>query len=405
MKDFQVVSSLTQLKALVAGLYGRIDALATAPTPTVDFAVDMFDRQDQGTLGDYWEPNGFGILNGRAVLVEGSTALNTILTAIASTNIFFVFGPSQPTQTLTGIIRMHNFGWDTIISSVYAGNITSPDYTCEIIASVPPKTIGEQLPDQTTSVSYSTGAGGSGYSTRSVIIDGGVADSLATNFGVCIADARNNSTGVCVSAGELPGASAAASSTTQESINPPVTYSAASNTPGGVICDVRYGNANASKQLLQQEIVSAAQSTSTLVSTSITVVPATYGVASLGYNSVRVRNDGLITTFTVNGIVVSSGVSKTVARKDRTRAGIASSQRNAAAVADLYPALSVGGITSFKVWRNDIPEPPSETGHGTLVNGRWQYTDKYHTPVVDEDGNIVRNEDGTVASYVYDPEA
>jgi hypothetical protein len=404
MRDLNVVTSLIQLKALVAGLYGRIDAIAGASTPEVDFAVDMFDRPDQNTLGDYWQSNGFGVRDNLAVRVEGETTDSTLLTVHGSATIHFVFSSATLTKSISASIVAHNFGGNAMVSSAYLANMSSPDFMCKVLAYVPPKIDGPQIATQTGSLSDPTPPGYSGTCSVSGYVEGGVADEIAVNAGLCVADSQNNSGGVCTSIGYIPSASVHSTATTQESINPPATEESDAALTGAAVCLTRYGSSAASIQKLSTEIRSDSSS-SPHTSASCSAIDATYGVAALGANTVIAENAGDNTTFTINGITVFSGTLQAVPKNSRTRAGIAALAHNTAAASMVYPELPIGGVTAFKAWRNDIPEPPNETGHGTYVNGHWQYADKYHTPVTDADGNVVRNEDGTVAGYTYNPEA
>lgn len=79
----------------------------------------------------------------------------------------------------------------------------------------------------------------------------------------------------------------------------------------------------------------------------------------------------------LNGTVFYTGASLLLSTP--TQAGISSPFSDVLGDA-VRLGVSPTGITSFKVWRSDIPEPPSQSGHGTFAKGVFQYIDKYHTP-------------------------
>ena len=366
MKDFQVVSALTQLKALVAGLYGRIDSLAVAAAPTVDFAVDMFDRQNQDTLGPYWSGANHVIRANRAITSVGATTAATV--AYVSTT----FGSAYCAVNVYGSAS-------TLVESVYQANLSSSDFTC-------------QAPFFSPSTEWEIAAATldpDNFVTVDGVVTSGAATGLASGGGVCIANSSNAVEGFGVVSYRAPALLASR-------------YGVLCSLPAISAAKVLHGSSVLAAVVLSE----ASKIAASPPSSSCAQYSAAFDIINVGAsNNVSVVcNDNLVTMM-LGRNVIFSGAPAAVSRKSRVRAGLTTPNANVAAAKVLFPAADAGGITRFKVWRNDIPEPPDESGHGTLVNGRWQYTDKYHTPVVDEDGNIVRNEDGTVASYVYDPEA
>ena len=415
MKDFQVVSSLTQLKALVAGLYGRIDALVGAAAPTVDFAVDMFDREDQDTLGDYWSNTDYVIRGGKMIRSTGTRKL--LADAVKATSS--AFSRSQTGQYVNPSISM-SLTVDGVSSAIgeviYKADLTSPDFTCETVTFSPaqppmspslgPQTVQYIEPYPTPSDNY--------VLTGTAFLSDASDTRIAANGGVCIANSSNAAEGFSASIYEIPTLTANSSAIKDEVYiwnNISDTSSTSATLPGVSAVRTRYGNSATTRTdpPVSQPVVteSNVDSDNYDCSSSNTIIRAACadGVASLGNNTSRAVALGETVTMTLNGAIVFQGIPSKVSRKSRSRAGITTPDASITEAALFDLAKPFGGVTSFKVWRNDIPEPPNESGHGTYVNGRWQYADKYHTPNTDAEGSIIRNEDGTVASYTYDPEA
>lgn len=379
MKDFQVTSSLVQLKALVAGLYGRIDALAAAPAPTVDFAVDMFDRQDQDTLGPYWSNStSYSIRSGVVVLGVGATSVSDIVAGSTYMQCADFYLSVHATEEGYGISS-------SIVEAIYQADIADNNFQCRVQSIAMDTQPGD---------SYSktiSGICGVPYTcagqTVTVTVNSSFSSyaTVVSNAGVCVANSSNAAEGLTASIFRAQQLNVSASSNLCGS-------ESASYGDNGMLAKVRYGNNVTSRAILPESPADG-------------VISAAYGIGASGINIFSAACTGATVSMSLNGVLVFSGKQTTVAQKGRSRAGIMAPASNIVAAYLAVPAAPMSGVSSFKVWRNDIPEPPNESGHGTFVNGRWQYVDKYHTPVTDEDGNIVRNEDGTVASYTYDPEA
>lgn len=383
MKDFQVVSSLVQLKALVAGLYGRIDALAPVPAPTVDFAVDMFDREDQDTLGGYWSSPDWAIRDGRAV--RGGDIGPT--TMIAADGLRVLGGSSVTRQA-----NVVGGGVLSLRACVYAADITNPDFTAEIVFYA------------SNSVYDGAGTINPNPSGPYIFLDGidyyfgstSAPRTVANGAGVAVANSNNTAEGIAISTWRAPGVI----------VHSGRAQAVLDSVPAAVL---RRGTSIAVNTIspVGEETRQAEATDPGLATHRATHPSASYSVPIVlgGNNVARVVCAGDTAQFSVNGMVVFTGILTTVSRKSRTRAALIDFAGSILAAVVANPWGEFGGINSFKVWRNDTPEPPNETGHGTYTNGRWQYTDKYHTPVTDATGTVIRNEDGTVASYVYDPEA
>ena len=394
MKDFQVVSALTQLKALVAGLYGRIDALAVAAAPTVDFAVDMFDRQDQDTLGPYWSNTNYAIRSNAALLAVGDVPVSTILG-------FLNGEPTTPTSTFNNY-SLRAFAAAiaqtvTPASVVYQVDISSPDFDCVVRANVP--TYSNAPPSLLV-----TGGGGSSVLYSHYVANGTVDanhypyQQVGVGAGVCIANTQNGAFGVATMTAQMP-------DQTETEVGAFGCGSLTASTPHTVMSRVLIGSDKLASAVPVDPAINDAAAITSCVDVVAQVNSAKFNIASIGANSLTATCRGDNVSISMNGNMIFNGVPPSVSRKSRARAGIMTGPESITSALAVATSSASGGVTSFKVWRNDIPEPPNESGHGAYTNGRWQYTDKYHTPVTDEDGNVIRNEDGTVANYVYDPEA
>lgn len=383
MKDFQVVSSLVQLKALVAGLYGRIDALAPVPTPTVDFAVDMFDRSDSATLGSYWEgEEKFSIL--------GGTVLAAVPTAAALDNLVQLSGLVPITSTSAYMTAALN-------SAVYRAVMSSADITVKTMSKA-----GDGLVDYDRF-----------YASWYRVFGGNAVEvverprQIGDYGGACIASSSGNAVdAVGVARCIVPRTDTRYDFTDQFGVQT-IEERALPGAPRSMV-RVIHGNELYSKvpasgpfagPFAGAEVISG-----NIVITRLASIGAENVLPDTGDISVIMVCSGDIVTASINGELVYSKKSALVAQRSRERAGIAGPAVNVVGLADSL-GITPGGTREFKVWRNDIPEPPNETGHGVYKDGQWQYTDKYHTPMTDANGTVIRNEDGTVAGYTYDPEA
>ncbi|MHB1097924.1 MAG: hypothetical protein ACYCZR_00085 [Burkholderiales bacterium] len=383
MKDFQVVSSLVQLKALVAGLYGRIDALAVAAQPVVDFAVDMFDRSDSATLGSYWEgEEKFSIIAGTVISASATTAVATPLVTVSG---------MVPSNTVSAYVT------GAISSAVYRATLSTPDMSVKTVSREGDGLVGY---DRFYASWYRVFGG-----TEVVVIEKPI--QIGDYGGACIA----SSTGSAVDAVSVARCIVPQTDTRYEFIDSfGVQTLEVRILPGAPrsMTRVVHGNELYSK-VPAAGPYAGPYAGAVLISGSIPIsrsggVGAENVLPVGGDVHVLMECTGDTITASVGGELVYTKKSTLVPQRSRDRAGIAAPAINTVGLADSL-GVNPGGTREFKVWRNDIPEPPNETGHGTYTNGRWQYTDKYHTPVTDASGTVIRNEDGTVASYIYDPEA
>lgn len=365
MKDLQVVSSLVQLKALVAGLYGRIDSLAAAAAPAVDFAVDMFDRQDQDTLGPYWSNTEYAIRGGLVIRSAGLTPVIGYSGYLNTINVVYEY------------LVYNIVGRTTAGAVVYAADLSSTDFVCKITAVVPEYTnVPASLTDAGLYLSH--------YAPT--LQERTASTQVATGAGVCVANSQNAVFGVATDTASCPAQTMTDGGNTAA-------------TPDTMVSTTTLGS-TAPVSTIEDPLIYVASGSSVA-----SVAAGKHNIMQVGINTLMAYCVGDTVSLSVNGNTLYSATPTTVSRKSRSRGGIMTGPFNAAAAFVVAPNAAVGGTAGFKIWRNDIPEPPNESGHGTYVSGRWQYTDKYHTPVTDSEGNVIRNEDGTVAGYTYDPEA
>ena len=363
----QTLMNTQAIRGMMGLLIGKLDALGVAPTPTVDFAVDMFDRQDQDTLGSYWSGNDFAVRSSQAVGKNGSAAASAVAYATAAS------AAAYANILAYGIAN-------ALMESVYQANLTSPDFTCQAPFFAAPTgwNVVAVTPDPDNYVTVDN-----------VVVNGfNVPKDIASAGGVCIANENNEAEGFGAASYRAP-----ALFTYQ--------YTATSSLTEISAAKVRYGSSVLSNAVLEDDLRGTPAAPAYCVQYA-----ATYSAININViNSTGISCAGDLVTMGLGPLTVFSGTPAVVSKKSRKRAGIMVHAANLVAAKVAVPTANLGGITSFKVWCNDIPEPPNESGHGTYVNGRWQYADKYHTPNTDAEGNIIRNEDGTVASYTYDPEA
>lgn len=347
----------------------RKSSSATTKAPTVDFAVDMFDRQDQDTLGPYWSNTEYAIRGGKVVRSVGDTPAANYFASVGGSYAHYSLGAHCFTdQPKNG-------------SAVYSADLTSSDFTCEVVSSVPQ--YSNPPPPFSDVNSY--------YSHQSLYAEMHLYYQVAAGAGACVANAQLGVFGLSVMTVDCP-AQLHTSLTLQAS------------TPAIVLSRVSLGSQLVVAPVPGEGVLTSFVSNN--YTSAIAVVQSGHrDLMAIGLNTITTSCVGDNVAMSVNGAVIYSGTPATVSAKGRTRAGIMTGPESAVNALDAAPNASLGGIVSFKVWRNDIPTPPDESGHGTYVNGRWQYTDKYHTANKDADGNIIRNADGTVASYTYNPEA
>lgn len=377
----QTLMNTQAIRGMMGLLIGKLDALGVAPTPTVDFAVDMFDRQDQDTLGDYWSNTSYAIRNNTVVLATGNAPVITTVGYIST--------------SYAGQSGITSYGMNPFTapgSVVYEADISNNDFMCKISAIVP---IYDNIAPPRTFIDDSLTANYSHY--LSVITDAYKYRQVGAGAGVCVANSQNAAFGVAAQTAHAPSQNVAISHLA-------FGESAAASTPPTVVSRVAIGSDKLVSAMSEDAAVTVSDQSGGSNATAV-IYPAKFNVMLVGTNTIIASCSGSTVSISINGAGVYSGTPNTTSARSRSRAGIMTGPESVTAALDVATQSRSGGVTAFKVWRNDIPEPPNESGHGTYVNGRWQYVDKYHTPNTDAEGNVVRNEDGTVASYTYDPEA
>ena len=351
--DYTILGQTAEIIRLL-----RAAGLGVKSAPTVDFAVDMFDRQDQDTLGPYWSGANHVIRANRAVTSVGAATAATV--AYVSTT----YGNAYCAVNVYGIAS-------TLVESVYQANLSSSDFTCQAPFFSPSTEweIAAATLDPTTFV------------TVDGVVTSGAATGLASGGGVCIANSSNAVEGFGVVSYRAPALLASR-------------YGVLCSLPAISAAKVLHGSSVLAAVVLSE----ASKIVNSPPSSSCAQYSAAFNIINVGAsNNVSVVcNDNLVTMM-LGWNVIFSGAPAAVSRKSRVRAGLTTPNANVAAAKVLFPAADAGGITSFKVWRNDIPEPPNQTGHGAYKDGTWHYSDKYHTPIEDAEGNIT--------GYTYNPEA
>ena len=421
MKDMQVVSSLVQLKALVAGLYGRIDELASASSgPAVDFIVDLFDRADSSDLGVYWGySQDFSVASGRAVAtgttpavaVSGNTSYSYDAYSTCSIDAFIqnlavsYLTPAGVMQDYAGQYLQGAYGSAESVLPTITTGVNFLNYT--VSRQSYPRGVGKMA------ALYSASLSGDNVIIRitfDVTADTDAAERMEhlsinyyeatrveinhpTSFGIAIGTAAVCGYSFLQAASPANGGYYVAAGIddgpwyADQAIIIPAQLSYLSfggMSPGGTLLETVQKAVTGEIEMhylgsYDNYPRNSQRRTDVLGGDTAVVV---------GNNTLEIASfiGGYI--ITLNGSVLFNAATPLAASRDRV--GLASLVGDA-----LAAAANIGveptGITSFKAWRSDIPEPPNESGHGTVVSGQFTYADKYHTP--------------TGSGYAYNPEA
>ena len=364
--DYTILGQTAEIIRLL-----RAAGLGVKSAPTVDFAVDMFDRQDQDTLGPYWSNStSYSIRSGVVVLGVGAASVSDIVAGSTYMSCADLYLSVQATEKGYGISS-------SIVEAIYQADIADNNFQCRVQSIAMDTQPGD---------SYSktiSGICGVAYTCAGQTVTATVNSSFSSyatvvsNAGVCVANSSNVAEGLTASIFRAQQLNVSASS----NICGPKSASYGDNS---MLAKVKYGNSVASTAIMPE-------------SPADNVITASYGVGATGTNIFSAICTGDIVSMSLNGVLIFSGKQTTVALKSRSRAGIMAPASNIVAAYLAVPAAPMSGVSSFKVWRNDIPEPPNQTGHGAYKDGTWHYSDKYHTPIEDAEGNIT--------GYTYNPEA
>jgi hypothetical protein len=340
-----------RLRALVLSMRTK-DQGTDAKPPPMDFMVDMFDRKDADNLGPYWgDPvatgrSRFAIRTKRAVPFNPGTLARRLTKAFqnyttsetpARSIIFDTF-----TTTQDGVGDPINaFG-----PRLYYTAITSQDIKTKITFDGP-RHVTEQ---------------GEGANETLIIAP-------AAPAGIVFSNETNQLAGGAIRAFDSPGTS----------IPPTAGAMRLMSAEFGDFATVRYG--------LWSEAVDSGTQFSSMRSSP---VASANNVLELSVIK------GLF-TLTLNGQALYAASPPILANPSQV--GLGSYLYNSLADA-VARGLPFWGITSFKAWRSDMPEPPNESGHGiyrTDASVKNQFADAYHKPIT----NTVT---GELTGYTYNPE-
>lgn len=376
-----ILAQTTEIIRLLREVKGATTA------PKVDFIVDMFDREDQDSLGSYWSNREYG-LRGNVVVYEGGDGkYATVATAVATWN-----GTSN-----IGKVDVHGVA-NTLAQNIYLADLTSQNFTCEVglvfSPSIYPRTSSAGGTSSTRFLTVSvdgqshTGAPGAGPAPS-------YAPGLAAHGGACVANDQNKADGFGFSRFNVPSLYAYATD-----VQAGVTYVASADIPAWDGVKLMRGNditVAAAPLSESSNVISMMEYGSSywLQAAAGSSEPHSKGVVSGNAHTARIVCQGDIVTMTLDGVTVFSGRSPYVSPLSRTRAGFMTPAANMIASLLELGAPTAFGITSFKAWRNDVPKPPDQSGHGTYEVGKFLYADKYHTAIKDDGGNII--------GYNYDP--
>jgi hypothetical protein len=381
-----ILAEVRKLRGLVGALFAQkaLDDTAATASP-VDFVVDIFDRQDTDGIGGYWEHDDDYVLRSNRVieawtpsLVSPPAQISSLLLASAG-DVVIVGGNGAFTYDREVDTRYITQGATTNRPyAFYANPLTSNDLIIEITFDGP----NEPVLFSSNPVNQFFPAAGNYDQYIGAFATAGAAfgskDSGA-KIGGFIRSARYVSTEDVKYVGW----------------------------PATTTMNLILGNLAASIAQLQLDVDlttpqlrfnsstgdSVNGTTASGQSTMNAAIPSV--ITSSGSNALRFVASGGVYTLTVNGETFYDQASSLLAIPDKV--GICTPGLNVLGMLAASPLFQVRGITSFKAWRADQPEPPSESGHGVLVEGQRRYSDKFHTPVVDTNGNIT--------GYTYNPGA
>lgn len=421
----QVIVLLQQIKGLVGSTLQGVNALVQGEgLPTIDFAVDMFDRSDQPVLDGYWDSSASNwTIRSNKLIPQGvGTSLSNININAASNNLqpqngtgnsSFVTENISMLGLLTGIVTA---GLNT--QTLYLGTFSTPDLNIKITFDVP----GEPVVSE--------------YSNLPVAQDGRVhiraRQYVSGNYGVCFGDVANRRLGVNSAfarptqtvidavSGSFNGTAVGASSPGQPPPADVFTPDVSVTQPGityTLPCNAGLASIHFS------DFASFLHGITVLPSAFAITVPSlfptygatvaypffsggqnTYYTAAGSTNSTANYNSNVPAPITLTGntlllqavgnvyTVYLNGVqiyTETGAYMTRSRVGI--SQIMQSMLTNLVAnGISLAGITSFKAWPVAQAEPGNQTGRGTVTSlaGRV-YNDKYHTTL--SNGTVVYN--------------
>lgn len=407
--------------------------------PTVDYVVDMFDRLDADSLGEYWESDtGFALRDGVCVsygdnvigggtvffdsisysfalddgVLDGVAKIDDITPAIAIRRIDLLAGTPWPVPS-------------QYIKNRYDREISSGNFICLLrFKAKSPDSISDRWNVCSLPVAL-------GYSNRNQKYIGFGMSSLEIPT-LNIPDVTLSASWTGVAGSYTNGRYASPTSAAmQSSMTVP-----GLSIPGKKLADMRFGDfstvstilrtistdANSDQfpsdtytgntdsyfwQLFKSDGDLDDSGTGTfavkafrggLSATQLAYYQAAdYPLLLSGDNSVKIEADGNTYTVYLNDTLIYSGENTIIAANDRNRPFMGMSANNIVAIINSY-GIDAFGITCFKAWRSDIPEPPDQSGHGKYEADSaapYRYNDKYHTPI--------RNAQRAIVGYEYNP--
>jgi hypothetical protein len=345
------------LIGMVASLDAKLNKLVkssgSASLPVVDFIVDAFDRPDNSVISTYWPAGSGAVLSRNRVVYTGAAVQTTpgrqppsyyvgfsVCDVVYKDNANGVYPPASAVRAYPGS------SYDYLGIGLIGGTApTAPLFYSAILSGPCIVEIDFELPPP----------GAVFYSAASQLT---VTPSYPTAGGVCVGDATGiNDVSARVFAGTSIGLAGYA--------------------------DGVYGN--------------WALGPSNVAAVAFTGVGSLFTLMATGKNTLRLTPTGSNAfAISLNGVVLN--MTTVYGAPTAVRAGLSIIQLLVTSVCSKN-MVPIYGITSFRAWNSTYPVPPlNQSGHGIYISTgsvQYQYTDKYHTPMVD--GN------NTLTGYHYDP--
>lgn len=354
---------LSMLEAQVRQLRAMVVAMRTSSgAAPVDFAVDMFDRKNSDDLGSYWAQGAdlakFSIRGNRAVCSNTTGGIHRPrMYEARDTNE----GPKN-SFALRADASAHDA---TPRALFYLHPPTVSDLTVKITFDAPPQAQVTASPitgDKTA------------YEVVAYLLSGGAA--LGSKNGLILA-------------------------ALMRTIDSPGSFGVGGSVAAMRAADVfltDFTSVGGLFQHLQSMTASTLENLATAAHATIQSQMAEMVASALtaGSNTLTLSAKKDVFAVTLNGVPLFSG--SPGALVERQKVGICAFGYNSISDA-IGNNLPFWGISSFKAWRADMPEPPNQSGHGVYRAGEsvaYVYADRYHKPTQDQLGNLT--------GYTYTPD-
>lgn len=404
--DIAVLASLNQIKAMIADLARKVNT-TEATASAADFIVDMFDRADADTLGEYWSLSVLGAATptaGSALLRNGSVVPNgsgtylpacegsgggiACTTAYIEADTYYGRLVSVEPQTAPSYSR---------VAPVYAKHIAPLLFSDIIIATT---TITNNISRITVNLDMHH------YSSTL---------SLSTTVGAAISSANGSISGLY---GNIFPTATVYSERTGGS---PYSYT---DTLGGLLL-YSVSNSGMPQELFYRKLVSV------FLLYSFTPRPSPLlleGVGALtssellfsfdgntkscsdGSVTVSAPQRGVVSAYQAGIILQDADYTSAVDKIGSGQTGISGFDSGTYTKAGYFADIKTpifAGITSVKIYSAAKGPPPSETGFGVYDDtypGGIKWNDKYHIPVYETQTDPITHKDVQVLiGYVYDP--